>query len=349
MARSGRTVAEKVPFRFRPLLLAFLTFCFITRQPDLYGSGTEGFFNSIVALFSGRDDFSLLTLLLFPGLWLLYRYVYDTVAPGSLRRPSVWIPALLFGIGMPLGFAFEEVSDLSPLFSSGIVPFLQALAMAAGWFILADHCIALLFHALDRAGQKPALRENASFSGPAGRFRRALSRSPFLTVFLTLVILYLPHAVLSFPGIFMGDTWQQVVQAYSELGMTGSPYLSAENVMKAGVYINQNHPVVPTLILHALLVLGNAVTGSLNTGIALYCGLQALCLIAAISYAASLLVRRGLFPLRLAWLVPVYGFVNPFIHTSLFLLTKDVSYAAFFLFLFANLFRILTGDRSSRA
>ena len=349
MARSRRSAADHAPFRYKPLLLAFLTFCLITQQPDLYSGGTSGFFDTFLSLLSGYHDFSLAALLLFPGLWLLYRYVSGLAAPGALRRPSVWIPALLFGVGMPLGYAYEEAGDLAPLFASGIAPFLQALGMAAGWFILVDYCIALLFHALDKSAQKPAVKEAASCRGLAGLYRRALERNPFLTVFLTLIVLYIPHAVISFPGIFMGDTWQQVVQAYSELGLTGSPYLSADNVIKAGVYINQNHPAVPTLLLHACLVLGDAVTGSFNAGIVLFCGLQALCLISALSYAASLLIRRGLFPLRFAWLVPLYGFINPYIHASLVLLTKDVSYAAFFLFLFANLFRVLTGDRSPKA
>ena len=344
MARGKRTGAAETPSSYKPVVLSILTFCLITQHPDLYAGETFSFFDFIVSLLSVYEDFSLLTVLLLPGLFLFYRYVSGRVAPGALLRPSVWIPALLFGIAMPLGYAFQEVSDLSPLFSAGIVPFLQTLGMAAGWFLLADHCIALLWHMLEKASG-PAPAENVSFSGLMGRYRRALSRRPFLTVFLTMSVLYIPHAVLSFPGIFMGDTWQQVVQAYSELGLTGSPYLAPENVMKAGVYINQNHPAVPTLMLHGLLVLGDAVTGNLNTGVALYCGLQAFCLIAAVSYTSSLLIRRGLFSLRFAWLIPLYGFIHPYIHTFLFLLTKDVFYAAFFLFLFTNLFRVMTGDR----
>ena len=334
---------------YRPVFLSVLTFCLITLQPDLYGGGTSGFSGALISALARYGEFSLPVFLLLPCLWVLYRYVSGRVGIGSLLRPSVTVPAVLFGIAMPLGYAFEETGDLAPVFASGAVPFLQFLLNGIGWFILADHGIALFYDALENAGQPAGRQEEGSFTGPLGRYRRLVSRNPFLTVFLTLAILYIPHAVISFPGIFMGDTWQQVVQAYSELGSTGSPYLSAENVIRAGVYINQNHPAVPTLLLHALLVTGSAVTGSLNTGIALYCGLQALCLMAATACAAALLIRRKLFPLRFAWLIPLYGFLNPALHASTVLLTKDVFYSAFWLFLFTGLFRVLTGERTKGA
>lgn len=349
MARSRRTAAEKVSSQHRPLILSVITFCLVTQQPHLYGGGTMDLFESIVSLLSGYGEFSLAVFLLFPGFWLFYRCVYAKVAPGSLRRLSVLLPAILFGISMPLGYAFEETGSLSSLFASGPVPFLQAAGIAAGWSLLAAHCVALLYHVLDQSSETSPLKEVPSRPGLRGAWLRALSRNPFLAVFLTLAVLYIPHAVISYPGIFMGDTWQQIVQAYSELKMTGSLYLSPENVLRAGVYINQNHPVVPTLLLHALLVLGDAVTGSMNTGIALYCGLQVFCQMAAVSFAASVLIRRGLFPLRFAWLIPLYGFLNPYIHATLFLLTKDIAYAGLFLFLSVNLFRVLSGDRTSRA
>ncbi len=339
---------SRLKLRYRPLLLSLLTFCLITQQPDLFSSDTEGFFQSFASLLAGYGEFSLLTFLLLPFLWLLFRYVYVKAASGSLLRPSVLIPAVIFGISMPFGYAFQEAGTLDPILSSGAAPFISSLAMAVGWFILADHVIALLYYALEHAGQTSGPDSKDSFSGLSGCYRRALSRNPFLTVFLTLAVLYIPHAIISYPGIFMGDTWQQIVQAYSELGSTGSPYLNPANVIKAGVYINQNHPAVPTLLLHAFLVVGNAVTGSMNTGIFLFCSLQALCLMSALSYAASLLIRRGVFPLRYAWIVPLYGILNPYIHASVFLLTKDVFYSSFFLFLFVNLFRILTGERSAK-
>lgn len=334
---------------YRPVFLSVLTFCLITLQPDLYGSGTSGFSDALFSVLARYGDFSLPVFLLLPCLYLLYRYVAGRVAPGDLLRPSVLAPAILFGIGMPLGYAFEETGDLAPVFASGAVPFLQFLLNGIGWFILADHGIALLYHGLENAGQRAGQQEEGPFTGLFGWYRRLVSRSPFWTIFLTLVILYIPHAVISFPGIFMGDTWQQVVQAYSELGSTGSPYLSVENVIRAGVYINQNHPAVPTLLLHGLLVIGNAVTGSFNTGAALYCGLQALCLAAATACTASLLIRRGLFPLRYAWVIPLYGFLNPILHTSAVLLTKDVFYSAFWLFLLTGLFRVLTGEKTKGA
>lgn len=333
---------------YRPVILSVLTFCLITLKPEMYG-GATGFWDAVFSILARYGEFSLLTFLLLPGLYLLYRYVSGKVEPGALVRPSVLVPAVLFGIAMPLGYAFEEAGDLAPVFACGITPFLQFLLYGIGWGILADHGIALLYHGLEKAGQRAGQPEEKPCKGLLGWYRRLLSRKPFWTVFLTLVILYIPHAVISFPGIFMGDTWQQVVQAYSELGMTGSPYLSAENIIRAGVYINQNHPAVPTLLLHGLLVTGNALTGSLNTGIALYCGLQALCLAAATAYTGDLLIRRGAFSLRYAWVIPLYGFLNPVLHASAVLLTKDVFYSAFWLFLLTGLFRVLTGEKTKGA
>lgn len=334
-------------FQHRPLLFSLLTFFLITLEPDLYGIDTPGFFESIVEILARYKDFSLPTFLLLPGLWLLYRYVSEKVG-GSLLRPSVLIPAILFGVSMPLGFAFEEVGDLSPLFTSGPIHFLMFLLNATGWSILAVHCVALLYHLLEKAPQKNGPEAETTFSGPFRWYRRLLFRNPFWTVFLTLTILYIPHAVLSYPAIFMGDTWQVIVQAYSELKQPGYLFITPETVLIPGIYINQAHSVAITLILHTFLVFGDALTGSLNTGMALFCGLQALFVIASFAYSASLLIQRGSFSPRFAWVILLFGFASPIVHTSVFLLTKDVPYAAAVLFLFANLFRVLTGDRSPR-
>ena len=216
----------------------------------------------------------------------------------------------------------------------------------AGYFILFFYLIHFAFYLLDRCG-KPSPRGNL----PAGKtprlvrwYLRSLRDRTFLTVFLTLLTVSVPNIIISYPARFMGDTHPQILQAFSELHTTGFDYLPAKRILKEGVYINQHHPVVHTLLIHVCLLLGDAVFGSLNPGLFLFGLFQTVILISAYAYTCSVMVRKTGQPTAGVLMTVLYAIVHPMISDYIFLVTKDTIYAALILVFLVQLFEILSGE-----
>ena len=313
---------------------------------DLRIRDTEDAFYNVIRSFG---SFSLEHALLFPLLVLFFAWFRKQYGRGTGKKGAVRFLAVLFALFMVFGRAFELGNswDLAVTWYDGQL--VKAAIMAAGYILLFYRLITCLFDAADRPGL-PAVPEGAAERRcPAiiKRYLRALQEHPFLTVFLTTLILSVPNAILSWPARLMGDTRNQIVQAYSELQLTGSAYLEPDQILKAGVFINQNHPVVHTLLIHWCLLLGEAV-GSLNAGIAVYSLVQGLTLLASYAYACSTLIRKKGAKAGGVTALAVYLLIHPLIADYLFLVSKDTLYAAFFLLFATNLFRILSKEKDGK-
>ncbi|MBQ8072599.1 MAG: hypothetical protein IJ231_02435 [Clostridia bacterium] len=329
--RAGRGDA-----RGRAVLLAVLAWMGLSL--DLNSPDRGQIVLNLIASFQG---FSLSRLILLPGLYFLFRR-----ASGVRKGTGAWLrllPACFFAANLVLGYAFAETGGWDMLRGIRDGQTLKALAVFAAWSVTLYAALTMLFALLDQArvtenAASPA--ENAPIRGfhPLRRYARLLRKAPFRTAFLTLLVCYLLRFVAAYPAMFMGDTWSMIVQGYSELGMTGVDYLSPENVLRAGVMINQHHPVFYTLVLHGFLRLGEVLFHSLNKGIFLFCLGQAALITAAFAYAVSVLAARRVRARNLGLLI-LYFAIHPQIRNFLFLITKDGLYTASFLVLTAAFFR----------
>ena len=300
---------------------------------------------NFIASFRSPD---LLWVLMLPALFfLLYR---AGEVPKRGRRRISLIPACFLALNMVLGFAFAEEDSWDMLLGLQNGQLIKALLVWAAWSVLLDHLLRRLFTLLDRADVSEYRGPDPESQGgfhPLRRYQRALRKHPFGVSFFTLFLLYLPHFLIAYPAMFMGDTWCIVVQGYSELEMTGVDYLSPQSVLRAGVYINQHHSVLYTLLLHGFLRLGSRVFHSLNTGIFLFCLLQSAVMLASFAYAISALSRRRVSGLCLMGVI-VYVILHPQIRNFLFLVTKDGLYAACFVLLMTAVFKWRTGIAGRR-
>ena len=335
--------------RWKWITAALLTYVCLSLDLTNHAEST-GLHQTVLNLIASFRGFELYRTLLIPGLYILYGRA-EKYRDGKGRWSEILL-ACFFALNMVLGYAFRENGSWGMLLGIRNGQLLKSIIVLAGWFAVFRSGLSVIFFFLDHSEveDRKAVRPNQEGRKgfrPVLWYLRQLRNHPFLTSFVSLWILYLPHILISYPAMFMGDTWSIIVQAYSELQNTGTDYLSADSVIRAGVYINQHHPVFYTLCLHGFLQFGDAVFHSLNSGVFLFCLVQAALMISAFSYAVSSLGRSGAKAGYLAALV-LYVFVQPQVHNLLMLVTKDGSYTACFIFLAGAQFRMMTGNRDRK-
>jgi len=338
------------------LLLALFSSMGLSLDLAFHGTGS-GAFDIVRNWLGSFPGFQMSCVLLTTGLFLVFRLAEQF--RGKQGRWARKLLAAFFALNMVLGFAFEQEGSWELLRGVRNGQLFKAGFVWLSWYLVLENLLVLVFHVLntaristgaweDGATQKtgksfqPAqqsMMKSEGGSGPTRWYARMLRKHPFGTPFCILLILILPHLYISYPGMFMGDTGSIIVQAYSELETTGTDYLAPANVMKAGVYINQHHPVFYTLLLHSFLVLGDRVFSSLNAGAFLYVLCQTGIMLAAFSYAVSTFVQQRV-KAGYCVLILIYVLIHPLIHNYLVLLTKEGLYSACFLLMMSSLFRI---------
>ena len=258
------------------------------------------------------------------------------------RKWTLALPAAFFALNRVLGFSFARTGSSAMLWTAGDGQLLKTVFSFACWGYTAFCALKWLFFLLDRANLRADGPEAGAGSSrgfyPVRGYRALLRRHPFLTPFVSLWLLYLPLILISYPAVFMGDTLSIIVQGWPELRNPGLDYLTAENLLREGVYINQHHPALYTVCLHGFLRLGDGCFHSLNAGIFLFCLLQVTLVVSAFSFAASSLVKAGARGEYVMGAL-LYAAAHPQIRNFLMLVTKDSCYSACFLILVCCLFR----------
>lgn len=160
-------------------------------------------------------------------------------------------------------------------------------------------------------------------------FRQYLSllrQKPFSTTFFTIFIAYIPYIILSYPGLFMGDTHSQIVQCFNlKEGTSESLNLISENVR-----LNNHHPIIHSLLIHMFIVVGKACFDSYNMGIFLYCFFQLIIFISIIALLIKINVEHNM-NYSIMFLIILYFIVSPRMQNYMFLITKDVLFSVFLL------------------
>ncbi|MFI3620572.1 DUF6020 family protein [Vagococcus fluvialis] len=136
------------------------------------------------------------------------------------------------------------------------------------------------------------------------------AKRPFLITFLLIFSVWLLVAISSFPGIFMGDTLDQVEQFFGYKTRTAA------------------HPVMSTLFIGGFVKLGSLL-GSANLGVFIYTVVQLLILSLLIAYAVKII--HGVTNKSGALLIVtlLIGLL-PSINGVVILATKDIVFSGFF-------------------
>ena len=256
--------------------------------------------------------------------------------PGSAkdgtRFQTLWchVLAVIFALFMVLGRSFAKTDSWDLVFGSK-TDLLLSLVQGICWYLIFFAGIYWLYGFWDRVSlSKEAKRlqggkHSKLLSGIGSlveKYTALLVRAPVRTVFCTLMIVNIPYIILSYPGIFMGDTWYQISQGYFN-----------------GTALTNHHPLMHTLFLSLFLHIGEWI-GSCNAGIFLCCLTQMafLCLIAGYAVGALIEIRAN------KWVtagIVLYYCIHPRISSYFFLVAKDVMYTAFLVLFYVMLFKLL--------
>ena len=336
----GTEGKEKVPpkrggmFQRRTFGMALLTWVALSVVLDIPEEAHASWFHAILFnLMESFELFSLKNFLLLPGLFLLFRTIENQCREikGGI---SVDIPALAFAFFMVAGYSFSKYNGMREILTVSNGQFFKTVIAFAGYTVLGTYLIRGCFYLLN-ASRKTKHGNPADIRTKD----RGVRKHPFLCAALILTVLYIPYMVISYPGIFMGDTESQIIQAFPEIFMDGEPELlqgimdrlREKDLIAADVFLAGDHPVAHTMLLHACISAGLNIFGSLNAGVYLFALLQQMLVIMAVAYATKGLSESGATGTREVLIILAWTFFHPQIHCHMMLLTKDVFYAAFIL------------------
>ena len=139
-----------------------------------------------------------------------------------------------------------------------------------------------------------------------------LRKNCFWVVLVSVILLWIPAFIAMFPGYYSSDGPLQL------------------NTLLNKGYINLQWPAAHTLLLAACFNIGNALFGSYNAGLVMYCLVQSLFLASAMAYAALKLYEWNI-PFGITWGITVLMAANPVLQAYAFSTTKDAMFGGFLL------------------
>lgn len=212
-------------------------------------------------------------------------------------------------------FALGYLTDKGSVgeFLSSVVNCVKLMLFALGVFVGAGCVCCTLLTLADIMSQprEGHLAERTT----SNKLGKLFYQKPFLTSFCVLVVLYIPYIILSYPGIFMGDTPIMIRQ-----------------IMKCAEP-TAFHPLMFIYLLTAFLKAGMWLFNSWNISIFIFSMFQILCAIAVVSYGIKLLVELGHVHWSVAACLCLFYAFCPTVSNYMFLISKEPLYAASILLL----------------
>lgn len=146
-----------------------------------------------------------------------------------------------------------------------------------------------------------------------GKIEQSVGAKTFFVLWGIILLIWIPAFLATCPGYYSYDGPLQIEMAVDY------HLLDAAN------------PLFHTLFLYGTFALGHALTGTYTAGLTIYCVTQALILSAAFSCFGCFVLRKRV-PFLVVLLSLIFLSFNPIIQIFAFSTTKDVLFAAFFLF-----------------
>lgn len=254
-------------------------------------------------------------------------------------RPSVCLPAAFFSLCMVFGRSYD-LTDGAHVVLGAAASVIEGVIAAAGWFVMAQVGIYLLYECLDWFGNRRIAFSESRYGRLWAVLDLILDRKPFVGPFLAIAAAWAPTFIAGMPGIFMGDTGAQIREWFNIPNGT-SDYL---NLIDPSVLLNAHHPVAHTALLGGCVQLGMALFGDENAGMLIYTTIQFSLTVAAIAYSLSVLRRLGAGLVARACALGFFAFMPMFPNYAV-LATKDVLFGDAVLLLAVEMARFLAAGR----
>lgn len=230
------------------------------------------------------------------------------------EEKEIWVLSGIFTFFMIFGNSLQNVNSFSLVIKDWKSSMIQTLV----YMILFRYLLTWVWDSLDYTNIKHCKIEE--------KIGNWIDSQSAWRLVLFLLILYIPYFIAFYPGIFMGDTGDIIVQGYNQVDATAE-YLGLAD---KAVRINQHYPVLYTMFLHACIVIGRFLFHSWNAGIFICSMIQAVMLFVSFVYTLKKLKKYNVSrPIRT--FVFLYFVMAPMIQNYVFLLTKDVLFGSFLL------------------
>lgn len=151
-----------------------------------------------------------------------------------------------------------------------------------------------------------------------------INKHPFITVFILLILIWLPWMVISYPGISNADTMDQLNQFFHR---DNSWTIKTINLLSPDVYINKHHSVFHTVVMGVILKLGNELV-SYRFGAGVFIFLQVILMAISFSVMIKYMKNNKINSLIILWSILFVGF-NPIVVTYVICAVKDTPNAVF--------------------
>ena len=268
--------------------------------------------NIFGALYESEAAFSLLVPV------LAFFYAYSDRFLGKPCSKALLIFSLIVAFISVLGLSYYHTLSWDLVFSWENGQFIKALLLIGAYTVFLSYIFRWIIHLFAVLSAKP-------FTEPKNWYTRCLYRHTYLTVFLTLLPLYLLLLVVSYPALPSTDSVSQIV-----MGFSGEPWAA-------------HHPVAHSAILVLCIKIGIALFSSGNAGLLLISLCQLFAFLFAACYAVDVILHRLKLPIFFAVFAIVYFAIHPSIQRNTFSITKDILYSSFYLCFLASIYLLLTG------
>lgn len=211
----------------------------------------------------------------------------------------------------------------------------KRVILFASWYALLFYPVAALMCAMDSpCFSCSSLQNNADKDAD---FK--LKKYPFRTCFVSLLLIYFPFAVISYPALLI---------EYSSFNVILPAFPGCEQFLPLhGITfsLHNHHPIAYTMLLHGFICAGLNVFHSANVGLFSAIVMQVIIVAASVAFAAKILVERVGVSSPLVMIAVIFAAVNPFFVAYLFTPTKDILYSAFFLFFLSFTYLAISNNK----
>lgn len=153
---------------------------------------------------------------------------------------------------------------------------------------------------------------------------KQLNKRPALTAIVIIFLLWLPVIIIAMPGISTGDTLDELAQFFH---LDSSWSVESINLINEDIYINMHHPVLHTVTMGAIFLIGKKIS-SLTLGAIIYTILQVIFLLFMYSFFIKYM-KKIKIPNLIIFLSILFFGLNPLVVTNALCAVKDTPNAAF--------------------
>lgn len=321
------------------ILILFSLLCTVTLKMNLDVIQNSSAFTQYLDRF---QDNVFIDIIIFVSLYYFYKKIYyygKGIFKSKKTMLLITFNAVLFAGFTILGYSFYKEDSWDMLFCSK-VQILKSVFCFVGYMVLFVNVLVFLYTSLD---DRRSVREYKSYTETQNFYLRWLEKYPFRTTMISLIIMYIPYIIASYPGIFTGDTFDIIYQGYN-IPTWSSSY---RPLINNNVILNNHHPVAYTMFLHYCIAIGKRVFHSYNIGVFICSVLQFLFMIGVISLLIKFLAYINISP-KVNLILIAYFVFSPRLQNYMFLLSKDVCYTAFVMLHLIMFYNLITGTKDKK-